>query len=117
MVIVKRIMVIVKEEDQKFAKKVYHTWFAGSKHALVISATLNDSWYAFSDPITGAYVTNGKWILKFFGFGWLGDLTQVTTFVKRRASSFPPPKSNVDGKKSCTWDKAQGWFGIRSDQR
>ena len=39
------------------------TWLAGSKQALVISGTVSDSWKAFSDPITGAYVTNGKWIL------------------------------------------------------
>ena len=39
-------------------------WLAGSKQALVISATLNCSWYAFSAEITGAYVTRGKWILE-----------------------------------------------------
>ena len=35
-------------------------WLAGSKQALVISATDNCSWYAFSEEITGAYVTRGK---------------------------------------------------------
>ena len=99
MVIVKRIMVIVKEDhghrQRIICKKVYHTWFAGSKHALVISATLNDSWYAFSDPITGAYVTNGKWILKTIFDCWF-----VIYFVNSEGNSInhgcsPPPKSNV----------------------
>ena len=35
---------------------------AGSKHWLVISATLNCSWYAFSAEMTGAYDDNTKWI-------------------------------------------------------
>jgi len=39
---------------------------AGSKTELVISATDNYSWYAFSAEIIGAYDDNMKWIL---GYG------------------------------------------------
>merc|ERR1712136_351733 len=36
-------------------------WLAGSKQALVISATESCSWYAFSAEITGAYGTKLVW--------------------------------------------------------
>merc|ERR1712141_242276 len=61
-------------------------WFAGSKHAFVISPTVNCSWYAFSAEMTGAYVARGKWIL---GYG--------TRFVRNSVrSTFKAPSKRKE---------------------
>uniref|UniRef100_K3X1U2 Uncharacterized protein n=1 Tax=Globisporangium ultimum (strain ATCC 200006 / CBS 805.95 / DAOM BR144) TaxID=431595 RepID=K3X1U2_GLOUD len=80
---------------------------AGSKALLVISATDNCSWYAFSAEITGAYELNMKWIR---GYGTkLVWNSVISTF------SEPSKRSDVvSDEMTCAIKRFKFWYDGRS---